>query len=1778
MSTEYRVVDMTYGELYPHSPDFATKKDDPIKVREYLMPAIDPTTGEEKLVAVYMDENNHPFIKADLGEGEEKFYPLLGGGAGPIPAMEDGTQSTKKEVLYFDIYNQNGIQEKIYLPLTKDGNADFIDQFKEVFSGTSTAPETSTPRPTTEKITRNAANTYFLQNEHPKGDLVFNKRNKTDGKIDTSYLYISHQNDAGKQDYLRLMKKEGQDKLYINLDNVVNDATATPPTTFANGTTFEVREFLIEPNAAGERVLKANVYDGTVVRTVELPMTEEQAKNSSLFKEDGSGFYTPQEIVARGQRDFSEADKLEKNEFLQIDEKRLPNCGNKRVNKTKQPAPLTGNAFYTKKDADGNVIQTHQYISYMEGAVEKHLQLIQKDGNLYGNFNTDPTHPETFETCLIESIEDDGTVTYVAGDPGKKYTGKLPIDSTTNPEALQDVRAMISGGTPTSTTEINGEQLPDVSHQTVDKNPVDELASDGDLSRRTSTTGEALRETIIKAPDGSDIICQTQNIEFKKGVANPFGSKKQQLSTFAHNGSPTLLAAITNENGEVASITRDTTSGDITLTLSKEQIDLIENQNPDVKIRDYGIENPAGSGRYSFSIAGVQLGQNANLQDIAIRAIGDPDKTPLKIGFSSQGATVSNSETKQSCAVASRDASGNPTPLDVAVSRDFIKEALSNMSKAPADRSACQIETEGSPALPKEPLASSLYVSLLREYRSDCINSRNGLTPDKVNDPLVLCNDPLTMLRSLPTGKIDPSTGKETYVDLRVGPEKDKDGNSVVYFYGHVTVEHEEDKAGGKSVPKWHKLDRAWISELTAPTAVDAPTSTPMLMMETRLEGTNRRSIGIKLGDDYATPSTDSAKKVKEIVSFIHDPTGKGARDLYDSSASTAGKRNIAGMNVDVYARDSRSFSTEIDENVAQLQRGEGTEVTHPAIQTLEDAQPDRAPIAQIDDPEAKTAEDTKDTPRPKPPKEREKVQLWKGIKDDNRKTWIALAAIAMIFSVFIPFLGIVCGALCAVVAANDTEFLKSIFIERENVHKGLTAEGKKYDRELVKNQAKIREINANIDKWNTQIADLEKSGKTPKQIATEKAKLEAKIASAQAEKQALIERDHQLAVLITKDQDKGLREELSSHKKWEGILAKEESRLNTINALGVTVGGRTMNMKDFSFKSSDADLAEYKRQLEILKKEKGNKHVKDILEQQIEFADMVQLYRRDVRKLSAKENARLNRLSQRFSPTSQPPAKEWSERIGKLIVKTGLTPADKTATGLKNEVENIFNSLKVDPTKSSNQLLNRPGMLYNHIYFNLYGTKAKGARDGKLLRTIDRIKGCADETALNKFIMSEGARPHCEDLVKLKYLLLKDTLTPDEITLLNNLTKKYPKIANNKNFDLLAELENERIAKEADIKCMDEASALIPSPPATIDPDYYNKMIEKAKEARDPKVRSAIEKAAIQKKFAELSELAKSGLLSNDDKQLLQELAKKVDIPEATLKTTPKGAELLQYQDLLKKDKKSLTEAEKAEIKRLKKKYPGFTVDSNAAEYLTEDLLDMSEAAQIQAVAEEIKALTGKELTDLAKAPPEGMTSEEIENLLKGAAFGSPTATSLGVKKVLIDQLEYQEYHHLRDIQSTELSASEKKRLEKLKKKFGSSKSPVDSFLDQSSEYIDEINEYLRKSDEYIQERETRAEQSVTTDEMMEEEAIDKGLADYQAKDTARQVGANVQNQDDKNANVEGIDQEDTAEYAPDGTRIEVNIHDNEGKTTDAVKRKLKNQAKYGADGGRTDGLGSGK
>jgi len=1777
-----------YKKLYPNSENVSTLGDNLVPVTKFYIDYVD-AAGQTKQTAIYLDENRHPFVLLSLGS-EPTFHPLIGGGAAKMPAMKDGTTSTDEEVLYFDIYNENGIQEKIYLPSIKAGNEEFIENFKKVFSGEIVdefGPLTPFAGVEPQILSRETANTYFLRTNLPEGDLVFNKRTIPDGPIDASYLYIAHKSGEAK-DYLRLIKKEESEKLFINLNDVVK-TDSTPPVKYADGTTFEVREFKLGENGATPplSVLKAVVFDGKREITVDLPISEEEALSSSLFNADTGTFFTPKEIA-------------ERTTYTEIDDRRLPDCGNKTVDSTLLPEELDKkDFFYPLKDASGKTLQEHHYVHYTiadpSGNKDAHLPLIRKYNEttgqfeLFGNFNTDLSNPKQFETCRIESIEAGATadspcrITYVAGTPGKRFSGTLPITQTQAGQenenfinAITFLMGKAPAGATFDTQEIAEEQIPIPSEEKSKikgKSEIADLSMDGDLSNRTSKTGEKLQETIIKAPDGSDVFCQTQNIEFKKDVANPFGTKKQKLSTFAHNGDPNLLLAVTNDREEVASVTRDS-SNQTFLNLSKAQIELIDAQNPDLNIKDYGTENPAGSGRFSFAIDGVQLGQNINLQDVTIKAVGGT-AAPIRVGISSQGMTIANDATKQRCAIASKGADGNPTPLDVAVSQAFVKEAISNLSKKPGDKSACQIEAEGNPLLPKEPLASSLYVSLIRQYRSDCLNGRNGLSPENANKPLVLSNDPLTILRSLPTGKVDPTTGKEIYQDFRVGPEMGKDAKPVVYYFGHVTVEHKESEVGGKSVPKWHKIERAWVSEFTAPSSENAPSSTPMVMMETRLEGTNKRSIGFKIGDNFATAGTEDAKKARDFVEFIHDPAGAGkSRDMYDSSANTSGKRNIDGLLVDVYARDQHAFSTVIDDNVGQIQRGAATESVVDPVAQLDDVKPTENPIEQVADPEAKLGEKTSDLPRPRPPREIEPKQLWKGIDEKNRKTWIAATALMTAISVFIPFIGIIASIVCGIIAASDAEIFKDIWIKGdEHHHYGLTRKGKQYDKELIKNQTKIRSLNKTIDETSAKISALETSGKNPKQIAIEKAKLEAKLDAAKQEKAELIKRDHELAVLITQDQDRGLRAELSSNKKWTRILERENEKSNLIKGLTFPDGAASTPIKDFDFRRSDKDLENYKSQLLLLKKDKTNKQAKDILTQQIEFCEMVQLYRKDVRKLSGKENARLKLLSERFTPNSRPPVTEWIEKIDKLIKETGLKISDKSAAGLKAESRKIANALNID-LKNSRKFLDskkKAPSLYATLFYNLYGT-SKIKKDGKIFSNIRQIEKCKTEKDFQDYLKSAAKNitfdpkgmplSACEDLLRLKYLQMKKDLTADEMKELNDLTKHYPKLGN-KDFDLKAELEKLRDERIADIDAMDATRKLFEDHPS----DYYEKLLQEVAKAKNPQVKESILKAAKEAKFYELQELARQGILPEGDKKLLKDLAKEIEIPNEKLNSCEKGAELVRFKELLNKDKSDLTTEEKAEIEKLKKKFPKFRKDSSVVDYVTEDLISIGEAAFKQNISEEIKGLLGKDIEDLAKDPPAGLSIDELAQKLEDPNFGKST---YGLRTILIDQLEFQEYEHLRDLQSKELTPDEKERLEKLKKKFGSSKSPISSFLDNSSDYCNEISDYLKKSEEYISERKARAEEAVTTDELVEKEGIDQGFAEYDARKTGKDVGANIANLDDKKPATEGATQSDTSEYKGDGSSVKPLTEDEENLTEDRKAEQAQHGSEYDKDGKR--------
>ena len=619
--------------------------------------------------------------------------------------------------------------------------------------------------------------------------------------------------------------------------------------------------------------------------------------------------------------------------------------------------------------------------------------------------------------------------------------------------------------------------------------------------------------------------------------------------------------------------------------------------------------------------------------------------------------------------------------------------------------------------------------------------------------------------------------------------------------------------------------------------------------------------------------------------------------------------------------------------------------------------------------------------------------------------------------------------------AANDTEFIKSIFFEEEFVHHGLTAQGKQWDRELVKNQAKIRALNAEIEKYTEQMKALETSGKNPKKIAEEKAKLQAKIDAAKAKKEVLIQRDHELAVLIAQDQDLGLRAERSSHAKWEKILAKEKGRFNQVNGLTYTIGGVTAPISTFDFKRSDTDLAEYKRQLEAMLKDKKNSHIKDVLKQQIEFCEMVQLYRREARGLSDRETARLTHLSTIFSPTSKSPIVDWNSKVGALISQTGIGLINTKATTIQAKATEISASLAFgDPSRTE---------------FETLRLKAE-----------------------------------------------KGELTP----------------AQERRFTELAR----------DIETLDPSSGGL----------------------------KATEKASLEMK-------------------------------------NPKAKDLFELKTLLNKKPSQLTPAEKARLVVLKAAYPTFKKDSSVLEVIAQDEIAMGKAAYMQSVAEagiDPTRYPGKTIADLLTPP--GLTIEQLAELAKDPNLGGTGITPevrAGLRKVITDQMEYQEYKYLSEAQSRGLTKKEEARLAELRKRYKSSRSPVSSFLDQSTEYSAEIEEYLERSRKFMEEREARARQSVATAEFIEggdkdngiESAIEGGLATYNATDEAYMNGGNIQNKGDKRPVVELTEKKDTAEYEDDGTAHDPLAEDAADVTKARRKKRTDSTSDYRSDGRRSDGLG---
>lgn len=1175
-----------------------------------------PKEVEDK-IAIMLDYHNQPMVTMKDPFGMEEAYTLQGFGTAKPPVKEGETSYTEDEVVYLDVINQTSEKQRIYLPVEKKKNPEFIKSLKDLIElrvELHNIDEVTTI-PAVKELSDSLMNETFDADRIPDGNLSYKKDNVT-------YLYLQN---STKTDYLRLMKKDGESGLFINLDGVLDNPTATPPTVFPNGKSFEVKKF--QTNGAN---IQAVISDSTKLRTVDLPANVATA----LFDLSGN-LLQPQQIESAFR-------------FIEVDENTYPNCKNPKVTATILGENLTGNFHYTKRDGSGDV--TYQYLSYLDASgAEKHLQLIEKGGKIYGNFNTEASNPAQFETCLIESIKrgttetDPCTVTYITGNPGQKFTGMLGIQNTPANAGVIDILEKINDtASPThfpltSSHEIESQSLPPISHDTVGKTPFAELGEDGNLSRSRATEGVALVRKDFPIPSGVTLDCLEQPVLLQG--ANPFSSgETQKLSTFSD---PNILLTVAKSDSTkpIAMFTRETRTNKITLSLSGEQVNALNTSNPNLNLGN-GL-SPDRFGYYNFEVEAVQLGQNL-MQDVTIKSLG----TEMKLTISSQGMIVAS--TSQKGAVRETE-----KPLNIGVSREFFDEALKNNDPAysPASKLEVYVESEqnraGVSTLPKEPLASSIYESLTRQHRLDCI-ARGSF-----DQPLVLHGGTRyeTHLYSFPTG-IKRGT-EEIFVDFRVGPDRDRSGKPNIYYFGHVTREHTIDATRTTAtMPKYHKIESGCFAEgnVSAASAVGVrPTKNvikPVLQLETKLEGSTKRTIYFDLPTDYATYGTDGNQKARDILDFLQ------RQNIYTSSSAQNMQRDFGGgKSALVYTQDPSSISTYIDDNVAQLQRAPSTQVSYDAVENIGDATAEPLHnFEQIQSPDERKIGPSRDEIKPDVAPKKESRQLWKGIKKENRPTWIGLCALVTIFSVFLPILGIVSGAMLGIIVASDSEIFSNIMIGQRNYRQpNATLHGRMIEMSMNKNKKRIRNYTEFISSVQAKINKVNADTKlTPAEKSAKLAKLNREKALFEGERNKLITENARLGVDLAKNADKELR----SLKKEQIEVKEKIDRVDSIVSLYYLV--------ESPDKTNATAVGDQLNILNTLIADKDNKNIRKNLEQQKVY--LLDVWKNELgRSLDATQTKEFNTLSKKY---------DFDEREAQEL--RDLEEKRETGTLSKEELERL--------------------------------------------------------------------------------------------------------------------------------------------------------------------------------------------------------------------------------------------------------------------------------------------------------------------------------------------------------------------------------------------------------------------------------------------------------------------------------------------------------------------------
>ncbi len=818
----------------------------------------------------------------------------------------------------------------------------------------------------------------------------------------------------------------------------------------------------------------------------------------------------------------------------------------------------SGPLSYKKDDT------TYFYLPCKNGSTQKYFNFSQKDGDtsLYVNLDKvkNPTPPPDF-------FADDTTYKVVGYDVDASGAIKLKISngekifSTVTPVMAEEVPDLFNPPTtPTApytpkyadpTGIVSGTTFIEVDEKTIPKNKNTEGPSTVEEQDLTSIPEDKKLST-TKSPKGSVLISGNKDFSFEGGSTRNLHSistiaqdiilngtragapKSQRIGTFSDEGTSgkkndVLLMVTSDDNAKYPSgnppiiIKRDGADGKKTkVFLSEEEATRLGINFSDLKKnRDNYFE---------FEADAVQLSENMTVGGLTLKArTRSGTNRSFNLTVESQGVALQDIDNSKVYTHTEDTAS-----MDMSVSRQYLNDCLDPTSprqfkgvfKAPPAAPGSLLDFDKLPESFKQ-----MFVMQTRLYRMQQENLRNSTPADLVNgDPnkaLSIGEPPKYELYSIPT--IDDN-GNVTYSDfvkdLTATPAK-------TYFYGHTSNEEQKNR----TKPRYHEVKQGYL-------AVEG-TSKKSYKYHVVIEEPHKKGETNK-GVEMPVDPSQNKDMFNFVKSNLADPQDVASSEGRAKPARKRGGTNYnddsGTQNIHTYAYDPLGKAKIIDDNVATMQK-EVKEITPDAIPDIKFPEPDRKVGPTVDDIVEQEA-----------PK-KDWTQLWTGIKDENKKTWVAAFAIITLLSIFLPFLALISGPLLGIMVASDTGLFTDVWLRPTNYRhsrwakhkKEIDGKGLQIEKQIAKNQDRIMDIDITLDNIKDEINKIKSDPKlTEAQKQAKIKKLEKEKAYYETEKSNLAKNNAELAVELAVHTDKKLimlkeeRDRLSEiKKKLEPIMSR---------------------------------------------------------------------------------------------------------------------------------------------------------------------------------------------------------------------------------------------------------------------------------------------------------------------------------------------------------------------------------------------------------------------------------------------------------------------------------------------------------------------------------------------------------------------------------------------------------------------------------------------------------------